>query len=246
MHEQITPGVLIGQRVVVLGGSAGIGLATAQLAAAVGAQVVIVSSNQPRLEAALQSLPGASTGHLADLTQEAQLHALFERIGAFDHLVFTAGESLLLGELVQTDLSLIRRAFELRYYGALAAVKHAQPYVRPGGSITLTSGIASRRPGKGWAVGASICGAIDALTRALAVELAPIRVNNVAPGVVKTDLWAAMPAPDRAAMYAGIGQSLPVGRVGEAPDVAQTYLYLMQQRYGTGQSIVVDGGNVLV
>ncbi|UOQ51186.1 SDR family oxidoreductase [Hymenobacter cellulosivorans] len=246
MHEQITAEVLTGQRVVVLGGSAGIGLATAQAAAAAGAQVVIVSSNEQRVLAALRSLPAASTGHTADLTQEAQLQALFERIGAFDHLVFTAGESLLLGELAFTDLSAIRRAFELRYYGALAAVKYAHPHLRPGGSITLTSGIASRRPGKGWSVGASICGAMDALTRALAVELAPIRVNNVAPGVVKTDLWAEMSDSDRAAMYTSIGHSLPVGRVGEATDIAQTYLYLMQQRYGTGQSIVVDGGNVLV
>ena len=87
---------------------------------------------------------------------------------------------------------------------------------------------------------------MESLTRALAVELAPIRVNSVCPGVVKTDLWKGLAEADREAMYRNMGERLLVGRVGEAQDLAETYLYLMQQRYGTGQVIVVDGGGVLV
>jgi NAD(P)-dependent dehydrogenase (short-subunit alcohol dehydrogenase family) len=246
MSEQATPGFLVNKRVILLGGTAGIGLATAQAAAAEGAQVVIVSSSQARVESALQTLPAGSEGYAVDLADEARVQAFFNQRGAFDHLIFTAGEALQLGELAGTGLAAVRQAFELRYFGALAAVKYAYPHLRAGGSVVLTTGIASRRPGKGWAVGASICGAIDGLTRALAVELAPIRVNAVSPGVIKTDLWASMPPSEREAMYASIGQGLPVGHVGEAAEVAQTYLYLLRQTFSTGQIVVVDGGTVLV
>lgn len=246
MSQPTTPGFSTNKRVIVLGGSAGIGLATAQAAAAEGAQVVIASSNPARLANALQTLPAGSEGYALDLTDEAQVAAFFDQRGAFDHLVFTAGESLLLGAVAATSLAAMRQAFELRYFGALMAVKYAQPQLRPGGSVVLTTGIASRRPSKGWAVGASLCGAMDGLTRALAVELAPIRVNAVSPGVVKTDLWASLPQAAREAMFAGIGQQLPVGRVGEAAEVAQTYLYLLRQSFSTGQIVVVDGGGVLV
>ena len=171
---------------------------------------------------------------------------LFDRIGAFDHLVFTAGETLQLGELADTSLDRARQAFNLRFWGAFAAAKYAGKLIRPGGSIVLTTGIASLRPRKGWTVAASICGAMDALTRALAIELAPIRVNAVSPGVVRTALWSNMSEADRDTMYRDIGAALPVGRVGEAPDIAQTYVYLMREGFGTGQIIVVDGGTVLV
>jgi len=110
----------------------------------------------------------------------------------------------------------------------------------------LTTGIAGQRPRKGWVVAASVCGTIEALTRALAVELAPIRVNAVSPGVVRTNLWQSMSAPERERLYESLGKSLPVGRVGEAHDLAQAYLFLMQEGFSTGQVVVVDGGTVLV
>jgi NAD(P)-dependent dehydrogenase (short-subunit alcohol dehydrogenase family) len=126
------------------------------------------------------------------------------------------------------------------------AAKYGSPHIRPGGSITMTSGVAGLRPRKGWTVAASICGAIEALTRALAVELAPIRVNAVCPGLVRTELWSDMTESDREAMYSVAGQRLPVGRVGEADDLAEAYVYLMREGFGAGQAIVVDGGAVLV
>ena len=110
----------------------------------------------------------------------------------------------------------------------------------------LTTGIAGLRPQKGWVIAASVCGTIEALTRALAVELAPIRVNAVSPGVVRTNLWQTMSASERERLYESVGNSLPVGRVGEAHDVAQAYLFLMQEGFATGQTVVVDGGTVLV
>lgn len=237
---------LTGKRVVVLGGTSGIGLATAQAAQRDGAAVVVASSRRERIGSALKALGDEARGEVADLADEAQVGALFERIGSVDHLVFCAGELLHLDTLDRMEIGAARGFMNLRFWGALMAVKYAVPHIRPGGSITLTNGIAALRPQTGWTVAASICGAIEALTRALAVELAPIRVNAVCPGVVKTDLWSGMTEADRAAMYSGIGQKLPVGRVGEAEDLAAAYLYLMRERYSTGQVIVVDGGAVLV
>jgi NAD(P)-dependent dehydrogenase (short-subunit alcohol dehydrogenase family) len=199
--------ILKGKRIVLLGGSSGIGLATAQAAGAEGALVVIASSRKTRVDDALATLPADAEGHVLDLADETAVQALFATLGDFDHLVFTAGETLQLGSLANT---------------------------------------AGKRPHAGWALGASICSAMEGLTRALAVELAPIRVNIVCPGVVKSPLWAAMTEPDRAALYRQTAEKLPVGHVGETAEIAEAYLYLIRQTYGTGQVVVVDGGAALV
>ena len=234
------------KRVVIIGGSSGIGLAVAEEAASQGADVVIVSSKAERVQEAIQSIGGNVRGEAVDVFDEKSVESFFTNIGAFDHLVFTAGDSLHLHELADTDLMQARHAFELRYWAALAAVKYGNPHIRKGGSIVLTTGVAGRRPHKGWAVAASVCGTIEALTRALAVELAPIRVNAVSPGVVRTNLWQNMSADEREQLFESVGKRLPVGRVGEAHDIAQAYLFLMQEGFSTGQTVVVDGGTVLV
>ncbi len=206
----------------------------------------IVSSNQTRVDEALAVLPGNAKGYAVDLGNEMAICDFFEQLGSFDHLIFTAGEKLLLGKLADISSSAVQEAFQLRFLGALNAVKYGSKNILPGGSVVLTTGIAGLRPQAGWAAGASICGAMESLTRALAVELAPIRVNAVSPGFVKTNLWSDMAATDREAMYQQVAKSLPVQRVGEAEDIAQTYLYLMREGFSTGQIIVVDGGAVLV
>jgi NAD(P)-dependent dehydrogenase (short-subunit alcohol dehydrogenase family) len=234
------------QRVVVLGGSSGIGLAVAQELVAQGATPIIASSNADRIRQVLATLDGKAEGHTLDVSNEQDIRSFFQKLGEFDHLVFTAGDTLQLNELVATDLNKARHTFELRYWAALAAVKYASPHIREGGSIVLTTGIAGERPHKGWTLAASVCGAIVSLTRALAVELAPIRVNAVSPGVVRTSLWKNMQEQERKAMYENVGKTLLVGRVGEACEIARTYLFLMQEGYSTGQTVVVDGGGVLV
>jgi NAD(P)-dependent dehydrogenase (short-subunit alcohol dehydrogenase family) len=236
---------LDGQRIVVLGGSSGIGLAIAQAAGREGASVVIASSQQPKVDAALAVLPGAE-GHAVDFGSASSIEGLFDRLGPFDHLAYTAGEALALGKLADTDPAAAQRFFAIRYWGAFFAAKFGAPAIRPGGSIVFTSGTAGRRPRAGWALGASICMAMEGLTRALAVELAPIRVNLVIPGLVKTPLWAGMAEADREALYQGAAASLPTGHVGTAEEVAESYLYFMRQTYSTGQSVVVDGGGLLV
>jgi NAD(P)-dependent dehydrogenase (short-subunit alcohol dehydrogenase family) len=233
---------LSGKRIVVLGGSSGIGLAVAQQAVAQGATAIIASSNADRVKQAVATLDGKAEGHALDLSKERDIQNFFQKIGDFDHLVFTAGDTLQLNELAATDLTKARHAFELRYWAALAAVKYASPHIRKDGSIVLTTGVAGQRPHKGWTVAASVCGTIEALT----VELAPIRVNAVCPGVVRTNLWQSMNADAREQLYESVGKSLLVGRVGEACEIARAYLFLMQEGYGTGQTVVLDGGAVLV
>lgn len=237
---------LKGKKVVIIGGSSGIGLATAKSVASKGGLVIIVSSNQQRINKALQELPTESIGYAIDVTKEMQVKNLFERIGVFDHLVFTAGENLILGNVADTTLEMARNYFNIRYWGAFTAVKYATPFIKTAGSIVLTSGVASNRPNKGWALGASICAAMEGFTRAMAMELAPIRVNIVSPGVVKTELWGGMSENDRETMYTNIGNTLPVKRVGEAEDIAKSFVYLLEQQYGTGQTLIVDGGTSLV
>ncbi|MEJ0004203.1 MAG: SDR family oxidoreductase [Pararobbsia sp.] len=233
-------------RIVVAGGTSGIGFAVAEAAARAGAEVIIASSNPARIAAALERLPEGVRGESLDFTDEAQVSAFFARVGAFDHLVYTAGEALLLKPLADIAIEDAQKAFEVRYWGALRAAKYAGPLIRSGGSITLTSGVASSRPIPGWSIASSILGAMESLTRALAVELAPLRVNAVAPGVLRTEMWDMLSDADREGLYASIAEKMPVKRVGEPTDVAQTYLYLMQQGFCTGQVIVVDGGHVLV
>jgi len=207
---------------------------------------VIVSANQQRINDALQQLPEGAEGHAIDLGQEANIKDFFAQTGSFDHLVYTAGENISLLTMADAEIDKARHFFNLRYWGAFAAVKYGAPYINKGGSINLTSGIASLRPGKGWALAASICGAMEGLVRALAVELAPIRVNSVMPGVIKTNLWNSMSDADRGYLYKSVGDSLLVKRVGEAEDIARAFLYLMKQTFGTGQNMVIDGGAVLV
>lgn len=246
MEQKFAGNTLTGKRVIILGGSSGLGLATAQTAAAEGAEVAIVSSNQNRIDTALQSLPGKHKGFAVDLSKEGSIRNFFENAGTFDHLVYTAGEPITMSHVQDTDISQARDFFTIRYWGAFAAVKYAVPTLSKDGSITLMSGSFGQRPAKGYSLGATMCGAMDAFTRALALELAPIRVNNIAAGVIKTNLWNGLSKNDREGFYQHLENTLPLGRVGEAGDIAAAFIYLMKQQYTTGQSLVIDGGSVLV
>jgi NAD(P)-dependent dehydrogenase (short-subunit alcohol dehydrogenase family) len=147
--------------------------------------------------------------------------------------------------LADLTLEVINRFFFVRYVGALGTVRAFAPRITPGGSITLTSGTAAEQYGFG-VMPVSICNAMNGMTKALAVELAPLRVNAVAPGVVRTPLWDTFSDADRQAMFDQAAQRLPLGRVGEVADTARAYIYCMEQEFGTGVVLTVDGGTVLV
>ncbi|MFI6156589.1 SDR family oxidoreductase [Kitasatospora sp. NPDC051170] len=237
---------LTDQHVAVLGGTSGMGLATADLAARRGARVTVVSSRPESAERALATLPAGTTAETADLSDARQVAALFERLGPLDHLVYTAGDAISLMPVDALDLDAARKFFTVRYFGALDAVRAALPHLRPGGSVTLTSGTAGARPGpSGWGIAASICGAVEGLVRALAVELAPVRVNAVRAGLIRTPLWDNVPEADREAIFAQTAATIPLGRVGTPEDAAEAYAYLMDQRFATGTVLTVDGGSLL-
>ena len=244
MDNQTKP--LTGKKVIILGGSAGIGLATAKLAAAEGANVVIVSSNQQRINKALEELPQGSQGAAVDLSHEENIKNFFANAGKFDHLVYTAGENLKLDIIARTEVAAAQKFFNVRFWAAFTAVKYGSPNINEGGSICLISGTAAERPGAGWSVATSICSAMEGFTRAMAVELAPLRVNCVMPGVIKTNLWDSMTETDREALYKATEDTLLLKRVGLAEDVALAFVYLMKQMHSTGQNVIVDGGGLLV
>jgi NAD(P)-dependent dehydrogenase (short-subunit alcohol dehydrogenase family) len=236
---------LTNQRIVIIGGSSGMGLATARAAAAAGAAVTIASGDKGRLDAALAGLPGNCDGAVTDTRIEADVAALFARIGELDHLVYTAGEPP--GPRPLQDLSLdeARQLFEVRFWGAIATIKHAAPRIKPGGSIVLTSGTVSVRPAPGAALAASGAAAIEGLARGLAVELAPIRVNAVRPGVIRTPMWDRIPESQREALFATLTAQTLTKEIGDPGQIAATHLYLMENRFVTGTVLTVDGGSIL-
>jgi NAD(P)-dependent dehydrogenase (short-subunit alcohol dehydrogenase family) len=145
------------------------------------------------------------------------------------------------------DLTLdeARQLFEVRFWGVVAAVKHAAPRIRPGGSIVLTSGMIGVRPTPGSALVASGVAAIEGLTRGLAVELAPIRVNAVRPGVIRTPMWDRVPEPQRETLFTALAERTLTKTIGAADQIAAAHLYLMENRFVTGTVLTVDGGSML-
>jgi NAD(P)-dependent dehydrogenase (short-subunit alcohol dehydrogenase family) len=233
---------LAGKRIVIIGGTSGIGLAVAEMAAEEKATVLVASSSQEKVDRAKRRLPASAQGGTVDLTSEESIKSFFSKVGEFDHLVYTAGEPLLSEPLEMLSLERAQKFFGVRFWGSLLAVKYGAPQIRRGGSIVLSSGMASRRSRKGWSAVSSVCGAVESLTRALSVELAPLRVNVVCPGLVRTELWDGLPAEAREAMYKRAEQNLLVGHPGEPGELAEAYLYLMKAGFSTGQVVVVDGG----
>ncbi|MES5486048.1 SDR family oxidoreductase [Bradyrhizobium sp. INPA03-11B] len=234
---------LKGKRVIAIGGSSGIGFAVAALARELGADVVIASSNAANVDAAVARLPGSS-GRTVDLRDEAGVSRFFEQVGGFDHLAITAGDQGLpaFGAVRDLDLGVAREALTLRFWGSLAAVKHGSRAIAPNGSITLTGGLLAHRPQKGMPFVTAAAGAMESLARGLAVDLAPVRVNAVCPGLILTERVRQMPEERVRGYVAG----LPLPRAASPEEAATAYVYLMLNSYVTGQTLAVDGGGLLV
>ena len=239
---------LDGTRIVIIGGTSGIGRAVAQAAIAEGAEVVVGSSQAANVETATRQLGNRASGHAINVRDEDSVAAFFGQAGPFDHLVFTAGDWGGRGPRVMTETDLTKAAdlYAVRYWGALATIKHGLPQMREGGSVTLTNGMIAHRPRKGTALSTGMAGGIEHLTRGLAVDLAPIRVNTVCPGAIRTDVWNSIPAENREDQFKRMTERLPIARIGEPNEVAEAYLYLMKAGYTTGQILLVDGGGSVV
>lgn len=237
---------LRGQRVVVIGGSAGIGRAVAELAAGVGAEVVLVGRDLAAARAAAETIGPAATARQLDVRQEATLPGFFRSVGPFHHLAITAHESSTrLGvnrPIADVAIDAAQAFFAGKFWSQYAAAKHALPHLPIDGSIVLTSGVASRKILPGHTVIAAVNAAVDACARQLAREVAPRRVNVVSPGLTTTRTYDHMPETERQSFFANIAGRLPVGRIGEPADVAAAYILAMTNRYMTGVVVDVDGG----
>ncbi|MEX2558190.1 MAG: SDR family oxidoreductase [Actinomycetota bacterium] len=228
-----------------IGGSSGIGLATARGAQDAGARVSIAARNPERLAAARKTLGGHVKTIPVDATSEDEVRRLFDLVDEVDHVATFAG-SLAFGRILETDTDQLREGMEGRFWGAANICKHAAPRMNDGGSITLCSGVAGIRSRPGRSMGAASTVAVEAFARATALELAPVRVNAVCPGVIDTPLADDLLGARKEEAYAEQAKRIPLGRVGRAEEVADAVLFLMTNPFVTGTVLVVDGGYCLV
>jgi NAD(P)-dependent dehydrogenase (short-subunit alcohol dehydrogenase family) len=246
---------LASKTVLIVGGSSGIGAAAAQAFAALGAEVTIASRNQAKLDAAaadIRKAVGTAAGsalHTAvlDTADEAAVDAFFAKAGPFDHVVISAAQTPG-GPVRELPLADAYAAMESKFWGAYRVARGVARAgkISDGGSLTLVSGFLSVRPSKSSVLQGAINAALEALARGLALELSPVRVNAVSPGLIATQLWSKLSEEARQSMFEGAAARLPARRVGQAEDVANAIVYLASTAYATGSTVLVDGGGAIV
>jgi NAD(P)-dependent dehydrogenase (short-subunit alcohol dehydrogenase family) len=231
-------------KVVIIGGSSGIGLATAKLALEEGASIIIASRSREKLEKANQLLNQKAMIVQADLADRPSLENLFREVGELNHLFISAAEPKS-GLIIDTDMEDIRSSLDTRFWGTYCATQLAIPNMARDGSITYMSGNAAVHPIKGSSVGSASVAAIEAFARGMALELAPIRVNVIRAGLIDTPLLDQY-GHQRQAIIDNFSKRAPLKRIGKAEDVAEAAVYLMKSTYTTGTILQVDGGALLI
>jgi NAD(P)-dependent dehydrogenase (short-subunit alcohol dehydrogenase family) len=229
--------------VVVIGGSSGIGLATARLASEAGARVTIAGRDKDRLAAALQTLGDDARGVALDVADEMAVRDLFDSFDHVDHVATLAGTHVS-GALVDVDTEALREPVDNRFWGPLYLCKYAAPKMTTG-SITICTGAGVARPRAGSAIVSAAAGGSEVLARAMAVELAPVRVNVVRPGIVDTPLLDRLAPNGRDEVLEAIAKRVPLGRVAQPEEIADAILFLMTNQYVTGTTLTIDGGSRL-
>lgn len=226
-----------GDRVVIVGGSSGIGLATAAAVVENGGEVVIGSRGAADREAAVDRLGDAATGHPVDLVDRSSIGAFFDAIGPFDHLLLTAAY-IPTGGFADAGYDEVRRAFAVKGLGYFAAATRAVTSIEDDGSITVVSAVSAHQPSADYFALGMANAAVEVLIRSVAVECGPIRANAISPGTV--DTWGMDDARARE-----MRESLPAGHVGQPEDVADAALFCMANPYLDGEVLVLDGGDRL-
>jgi NAD(P)-dependent dehydrogenase (short-subunit alcohol dehydrogenase family) len=241
----MTANDLLGQTVVVIGGSAGIGLETARRARAEGADVILTGRNRDRLDGAASEVGARSTAAF-DAHDLAALEGFFGRLETpVDHVMVTAGRPYY-SPLAEMDFDEARRGLHEHLMVMLAVARYGGPRVRPGGTLIFMGGTGGRRPGVGMGVIGAATAALPALTANLAIEIAPVRVNLIAAGFVDTPLSAELLGDGLEARRDQLRTTLPIGRVVGPADVAALAVHLMTNTALTGATYDIDGGQQLV
>lgn len=230
------------RHVVIVDGTKGIGAATARLAAAAGARVTLTGRSRTSLDAALAGLPQSVVGELLDFTEPASVAVFAGRIAAPDHLVLSASSAVAWGAFAELAEAALERAFAAKFWGYWRVIQALAGQLPASGSITLVTGAAARAALPGTAGLAAVNGALEAMAKVLAVELAPRRVNSVSPGLTATEAYAGLDAAAREGMFAAAAGKLPAGRVGQPEDIAQAILLAASNPFITGATLDVDGG----
>lgn len=227
--------------ILVAGGSSGIGLALVKQAVSLGAHVHVVGRSTEKLALVQASLGSSITTHCADIGIECEVEEIARTIPVVDHLVTTAA-ALVFKPFLETSRADIDSMLGSKLIGPINLVKHLAPRMPHSGSITFYSGLAAYKANAGASIVAAVNGALDGLARTLAIELAPIRVNVVSPGVVDSPTWDFLPADTRSGALGSIGDALPVGRVGTITELANAGLFLIANGFATGTVLQIDGG----
>jgi NAD(P)-dependent dehydrogenase (short-subunit alcohol dehydrogenase family) len=242
MYESLT-----NQRAVITGITGGIAHATAELLLSLGAEVIVTARSKEKLDQALSTLSGNVSGVQMDLKDEQSVKSAFEQIGAFDHLVTPAASSMF-SPIADMDFSAAREMLETKQWGQLLCVNYALPNLnKKSGSVTLFSGTVTQKPLAGATMFAAVGAATEASARIWAFESGPIRFNTIVPGIIETPVWGNLMGAEAAGDALGqFSETLPVQRTGTPEDVAKAVLFLIDNGFVNGISLVVDGGHRLV
>ncbi|MEW9699803.1 SDR family oxidoreductase [Paenibacillus sp. SI8] len=230
------------QRIIIMGGTSGMGLASAHKLVNFGAEVIITGRDPIKLEAALQELGPLAKGETLDAASPEDLAAFFERQGSFDHLVIAVSGAKGAGNFRDLSLSELRDGFEAKFWPQITSAQLSLQTLKSNGSITFITAISARNVSPGISGLAAINGGLEAMVPNLALELAPIRVNAISPGVVNTSWWNWLPEEHRSAAFLQFAENTPMGRVGEPEDIAKAVHYLVDNTFVTGSVLEVDGG----
>jgi NAD(P)-dependent dehydrogenase (short-subunit alcohol dehydrogenase family) len=238
---------LHGQRVVIVGGTSGMGLGAVRAAAEAGASVVVAGRRREAERGGIASEQGHPTHAQVDVTDEQSVRSLFEQVGAVDHLFVTATPpSRGSGRFLEQDVAAAQSFMTGKFFGSWACARYAAPNIRPGGSITFLTGCASVRPQLGRTMVTAVFAALEAFSQALALELGPVRVNTIRPGLIDSDMWSFLDDAAREELRRKTRETFPARRIGSIDDIGHAAVFLMTNPYVTGAVIEVTGGEPLV